>query len=178
MEYRNAQYTKDGMIDCEINHPEFGWISTTTSESDPDTTDLFAQIKATGNVAPYVKPVIEVTQDQLRVAVNAERNRRVLKGKSFDVSGYDPVRIAGDDTTVQNLQALAFAAQRRLSQGVTDNVTSFRDEDDVIHQLGDSQLLDLWAKGSEYVSACFQAAWTLKDGESIPEDYQKDTYWP
>lgn len=140
-------------------------------------TDLHKKVMSGvyGGVQPYVPPA---PPQPSGLDVNRERDRRVLEGKSFDVSGYGPVRIAGDDTTVRNLQALAFAAQLRLSQGITDNVTPFRDEDDVIHHLGDAQLIDLWSKGSEYVSACFQAAWTLKDGESIPDDYQEDTYWP
>ena len=38
-EARNAVYTDaDGNIDCEINHPEYGWIPYTLRDDDPDTT--------------------------------------------------------------------------------------------------------------------------------------------
>jgi hypothetical protein len=111
--------------------------------------------------------------------VNAERDRRVVAGRSFDVAGYGPVVIAGDETTIRNLQGLAFAAQMRLAQGDTTTITPFRDETDVIHELVPAQVIDLWAKGSAYVSALFQAAWVLKDNpEGIPLDYTEDKHWP
>lgn len=51
--YRGAIYTKDGNIDCEIDHPEFGWIPTTISLDDD--ADFFNEVRA-GVVADYVAP--------------------------------------------------------------------------------------------------------------------------
>lgn len=34
MDYRNATYNRFGTIDCEINHPKFGWIPFTASPDD------------------------------------------------------------------------------------------------------------------------------------------------
>ena len=58
MEYRNAEYTADGSIKVEINHPKLGWVPFTASPSDPKKygRDLFTEIAASGNVAIYVEP--------------------------------------------------------------------------------------------------------------------------
>ena len=56
MDYRNPVFNSAGGIDCEINHPQFGWIPFTASPDDSEKhgRDLFAAISAVGNIAPYV----------------------------------------------------------------------------------------------------------------------------
>jgi len=58
MQYRNAQYTVDGCIDCEIEHPVYGWVPFTADENDSEQhgRDIFAQIVSDGNVAEYTPP--------------------------------------------------------------------------------------------------------------------------
>lgn len=53
MEYRNAQHNGLGGIDCEVNHPAFGWI--------PFTAEIGSDIyRAAVDVAtPYTAPVID-----------------------------------------------------------------------------------------------------------------------
>jgi hypothetical protein len=43
-------------IDCEIEHPQYGWIPFTASPDDPEQhgRDIFADLVASGNVAPHV----------------------------------------------------------------------------------------------------------------------------
>lgn len=75
---RNARYTARGQIDVEFEHPEFGWIDTTTDPNDIDERcrELFAQAQA-GTVAPYVPPSVEeartlmppISRRQLRLAL-------------------------------------------------------------------------------------------------------------
>lgn len=36
MMIRNINVISDGLIDCEINHPVYGWIPFTASASDPE----------------------------------------------------------------------------------------------------------------------------------------------
>lgn len=36
IEFRNAVEMPDGRFDCEINHPQFGWIPFTASPDDPE----------------------------------------------------------------------------------------------------------------------------------------------
>jgi hypothetical protein len=56
MNWRNPSLTADGRIDCEINHPVYGWIPFTASPSDPEPhgREIFELLKSTA--APYVPP--------------------------------------------------------------------------------------------------------------------------
>ena len=61
MNYRNAKYiNSNGWIDCEIEHPDFGWTPYTLDPADTDMTvnndDLLAAMVTAGNVAAYVPP--------------------------------------------------------------------------------------------------------------------------
>jgi hypothetical protein len=60
MDLRNAVFTKDGEIDCEIKHPEFGWIPfTATHDSDlVDGDDVWTNALDL-MPAPYIAPVID-----------------------------------------------------------------------------------------------------------------------
>lgn len=48
LETRNARTNDDGTIDCEINHPQFGWIPFTADPNDvePHGRAIWAAIKA------------------------------------------------------------------------------------------------------------------------------------
>lgn len=61
IKYRNPRYLVDGVIDVEIDHPEFGWIPFGASPNDCEQygRDLFARIENDGNIAPYVEPTPE-----------------------------------------------------------------------------------------------------------------------
>ena len=56
MEFRNAQYNQFGTIDCEINHPVYGWIPFTAEPDDVE--PLGAQVfeSARDSAAPYTPP--------------------------------------------------------------------------------------------------------------------------
>lgn len=60
MQYRNPVFNARGTIDCEINHPTFGWIPFTVDPADTgarfDVAALDAQIRAAGGIAAYVPP--------------------------------------------------------------------------------------------------------------------------
>ena len=60
MDVRNAAYNQYGTIDCEINHPVFGWIPFTASPDDVEAhgAAIYAELTASGSVAAYV-PVDE-----------------------------------------------------------------------------------------------------------------------
>ncbi len=79
--YRNAKHINDnGWIDCEIEHPDFGWIPYTLAPADTDMTinnaDLLSAMVIAGDVATYVPP----TQAELDVELaRVEREARNLK---------------------------------------------------------------------------------------------------
>jgi hypothetical protein len=56
MEYRNAKFTSQGTIDCEINHPEFGWIPFTASPDDHEQLGRDIYAAASPSATPYVAP--------------------------------------------------------------------------------------------------------------------------
>ena len=56
MEYRNAQRNTFGTIDCEINHPIYGWIPTTSSANDAETAALFAILDLDDATLPAPAP--------------------------------------------------------------------------------------------------------------------------
>lgn len=76
MNYRNPIFTENGWIDCEIEHPQYGWIPFTCDpdEAHPqfDTRALFDAMK--GEAAPYVPPP-PPSDDVIAAQVRAERNR-------------------------------------------------------------------------------------------------------
>lgn len=79
MNYRNPIYTENGWIDCEIEHPEYGWIPFTCDPNDRgasfDTAALFEEMKP--HAAPYVPPPPPPppTDEEVAAQVRAERNR-------------------------------------------------------------------------------------------------------
>ena len=113
------------------------------------------------------------------IQVNAERTRRVLAGTTISLDGGLDIPLRGDVTTTSNLQGLAFAAQLNIAAGDGATVTSFRDAENIIHELTQPQILELWAGAAAYVSEVFAASWVLKDDyDPIPADFASDIYWP
>lgn len=79
MQYRNAQYTADGRIDCEIDHPKYGWVPFTASAEDaePIGREVFARIEADGNVAAHT-PSPALTIEQLRTTASLPKDDFIL----------------------------------------------------------------------------------------------------
>jgi len=84
MKYRNAQYiNENGWIDCEIEHPEFGWIPYTLDPADTDMTvnndELLAAMASAGDVAAYVPPTQAELDAQAAASIRAERDSLLLE---------------------------------------------------------------------------------------------------
>jgi len=78
MNFRNAKYTKNNWIDCEIEHPKLGWIPFTCNPSDEgaafDTKELFDRMVASKKVAAYIPPTqAELEAKQIEI-VRANRD--------------------------------------------------------------------------------------------------------
>ena len=80
MNYRNPIFIENGWIDCEIEHPEHGWIPFTCDPEDKgariDTAALFAEMQP--HAAPYVPPTQEQLDEQAAAAIRSERNRKLV----------------------------------------------------------------------------------------------------
>ena len=72
MNYRNAKYNASGTVDCEIDHPVYGWIPFTADPNDvePIGADVFNAAKATA--AAYVAPTIDL--EALAAEARTQRN--------------------------------------------------------------------------------------------------------
>ncbi len=94
MKYRNSTYTKNGAIDCEINHPKFGWIPFTAVKGDSKTDDFFTEMEASGNVSEYVAPPVLPTPQS---APSTEQEIRKQRNQLLAVSDWTQVADAPVD---------------------------------------------------------------------------------
>ena len=116
-EARNASYIDvDGSIDCEINHPEFGWIPYTLRDDDTDTTVDNAAVKAIlgADIAAYVPPTQAELDAQAAAQVRSQRDWRLQNEVDPIVS--NPLRWADLTTEQQN----AWSAYRTALLDITD----------------------------------------------------------
>lgn len=123
--------------------------------------------------------VLDTSTPEFRGQVNAERQRRILQGKTFTLTGYaTPVPIKGDEETRKNLDTLAIKAQMLIGQGTPGTTTSYRDALNVTHPLTQPQVLDLWAQGGAYMEAIYEASWAIKANPPADGDVTADSLWP
>ena len=115
MNYRNAQYNAFGTIDCEIEHPAYGWIPYTLDPTDTDMTvnndDLLAAMAENKDVAAYVPPTQAEIDAQAAQAVRAERDMKLVT---------EVDRIAGNALRWAALDADTQAAWAAYRQALLD----------------------------------------------------------
>lgn len=68
MQIRNPKYNAFGTIDCEIEHPQFGWIPFTASIEDPEPlgAEVYQEALSIGP-APYVEPAPLTAEEVLQL---------------------------------------------------------------------------------------------------------------
>jgi hypothetical protein len=96
MEYRNAKHIGQNRIDCEINHPDRGWIPFTCDPEDTgarfDVAELHGRMAANPDTAPYIPPtqaeLDEVASRQVR------RQRDFILATQVDPMVSNPLRWA------------------------------------------------------------------------------------
>lgn len=126
MNYRNAKYIDSTRIDCEIEHPEFGWIPYTLDPADTDMTIdnnvLLAAMASAGDVAAYVPPTQEELDAAKAQAVRAERDNLLL---TVDAIAGNALRWASLDASKQAEWAAYRQALLDIPQqaGFPDNIT-------------------------------------------------------
>jgi hypothetical protein len=74
METRNPIYTSQATIDCEINHPSYGWIPFTASPNDvePLGRELFANLEHSAE--PFIAPPTPDPAEVLAAETRAKRD--------------------------------------------------------------------------------------------------------
>jgi hypothetical protein len=120
MESRNPIFTETGAIDCEINHPEFGWIPFTASADDvePLGNEVFNALKyvATAYVEPYTDPAETFAAERTTMACTpmqgilalGEANWNTILAYRDTASWQEKVIIDSAQTWVRNSQNIAF----------------------------------------------------------------------
>lgn len=82
MQYRGAKYIDTSRIDCEIHHPDHGWIPYTLDPSDVDTTvdnqALLLSMRVSGNVAAYQPPSEEERRQKAAEKVRQQRESKLV----------------------------------------------------------------------------------------------------
>ena len=118
--YRNPAYNNDGSIDCEINHPDYGWLPFTASATDPsaDGVALFNQIVSDGGITPapgidldelklYSRYMIDVTAERarLRYITDGAGQASVYQEKAAEADAYITAGYPVDLTSWPFIQA-------------------------------------------------------------------------
>lgn len=82
MRYRNAKYIDETRIDCEIEHPAYGWIPYTLDPKDTDMTIdnnyLLSEMAKNGNVAEYQPPSDIEIFDAKATEIRREREFKLI----------------------------------------------------------------------------------------------------
>lgn len=110
-------------------------------------------------------------------AINAERERRIAAGATISVPGAGDIPVQGRETDVRNLQGLGLAALARVSAGDTTTITTFRDAENVDHELTPPQILALVQGAAAAAEAIIQASWAITAMEPLPDDVTADELW-
>jgi hypothetical protein len=80
MKIRNSTLRADGRIDCEIEHPEYGWVSFTADPNDSEQhgREIFAVLSAAGPAKRQIEADIDVRSNQRKQAdENADLRARL-----------------------------------------------------------------------------------------------------
>lgn len=84
-EVRNPVHNSTGSIDCEVNHPSFGWIPFTASKDDCELhgRELHSELLdgIHGDIAPYVEHV--TTLEEKSENVRTDRDNLLLRVDAF-----------------------------------------------------------------------------------------------
>jgi len=109
--------------------------------------------------------------------VNAERTRRLGLPLPVTVTGIGTFAVDMTDQSRANITGLTVLAQLRLAQGDTGIMTSFRDADNVDHDITPAQAIEMGVQAAEHVDVLYKASWAIKALTPVPLDFADDAYW-
>jgi hypothetical protein len=127
MEYRNGKRLSGARIDCEINHPKYGWIPFTCDPQDTgaqfDVADLYRRLSSDPTTAAYIPPTREEVNAAAAKKVRLQRDR--ILAAAVDPLVSNPLRWA--DLSVEQQEAWADYRRALLNipqqSGFPTNVT-------------------------------------------------------
>ncbi len=113
MKYRNAKYNEFGTIDCEIEHPDFGWIPFTADHND---VEEHGKLIATQVQADHDNP-----QSPVVIAAYVEPEPVVINATI--IHQYDFVEWAKTNNKLDDLETLInSSAENRLKWSAAVNL--------------------------------------------------------
>ena len=59
MKFRNPKFNKENGIECEVKHPNFGWVQFTANKNDPDANGKRIYSEALKKAMPYSENLLE-----------------------------------------------------------------------------------------------------------------------
>ncbi|WP_420959371.1 hypothetical protein [Brucella sp. IR073] len=151
IEYRNARFVGDGVIDVEVNHPALGWVPFTALVSDiePFGAELYYFLLGRSDVAPYVPPP-PPTPDELRAAMPPLQKWRVDTIIDLEPGLREKINAAIEAMDEPN---------RTISKNKLASVTEFLRTDPLFELIGGDPSI---GKTPEDIDAMWQAALALK----------------
>jgi len=108
MNIKNISYNRFETIDCEYEHPEFGWIPYTADPNDVEQLSRDIYVEATnGNhvIAPYVPPPQQIPQ-----AVSPRQIRQALT--RFDLRTQVEAAVAAGDQDLKDWWEFSTVVER------------------------------------------------------------------
>lgn len=178
MHYRNPRFTPTGAIDCEIQHPLYGWIPFTCEANDTaaacDAADLFARM------APEAAPHTTASIGPSDIA--AERDRRLWTDVIFN-----GVAFQRDPISLQRIMAAAQLAAHAIAAGTAPEDLFWHGGPQPFGWISrDNRLIPMDAATlSAFATAAalqetrvMLAAQSLRAMDPIPADFAEDHWWP
>jgi hypothetical protein len=177
MNIRNARYLVDGRIDCEIEHPQFGWIPFTASADDPEEHGraIFAAAQA-GDVAAYVAATPAPTSQD----VNRERDRRIAADFEFQGNMYQRDRVSLQRITgAATLAGFAVARGARTGdlEWAGNGAFGWIASDNTITPMDAHTCFAFGQAAAAVETRLIFAAKQLRGMDPIPADFADDKWW-
>ncbi|WP_413874168.1 hypothetical protein [Albidovulum sp.] len=178
--YRNPRATAGAAIECEIEHPVFGWIPFVASPTDPEAhgRQIHARILADAvPLAPWRPDTTVTGADVDRECARRLRGTATFRAHAFQADQLSLIRIAG----AGSLAAAALAAGAQPGDyrwhGGADDFVWFSADNAAVPL--DAQAMFAFAQAMAIREGDFvRAARALKGTAPIPADYTDNRYWP
>jgi hypothetical protein len=126
-------------------------------------------------------PIVNIRAD-LFAAVKAERDRRQQLGMAYAFPDGVPgtIQTRGEQDLI-NINGQVTAALVLLSQGVNAPVLTFRDEQNITHNMAPAETIEMGMAVSQFVSATYAAKWQHDTAIAAWDGvtpYDISSYWP
>lgn len=171
MNFKSAQYTNHEKTSITAVLDDDTQMSIPTAGGNRHYQALLEWAAIEGNeIAPYVVPAIS------REDVNAERDRR-LKLPITVTIGTETFKVDMKGDGRINISNLTMKGMMLKMVGDTTTVETFRDADNVDHNLNADALMSLGVQVGAEITRLHHKANIIKNGGNIPSDYADDSRW-